>query len=82
MRALLILICCTVVSGAATQSIRDIGWRNFSYPLLETDGVPGDVRWMALGTKETASLINGRYVVSDNCTEDPRSCPLRLLLIP
>jgi hypothetical protein len=42
MRELLILICCAVVSGAAPQSIRDVDWKNFSYPLLETDGVPGD----------------------------------------
>ena len=75
MRELLILICCALFSGAAAQSIRDVDWKNFSYPLLETDVVPGEVRWMALGTKESASLINGRYVVPDNyCSDDIRSC--------
>jgi uncharacterized protein YecT (DUF1311 family) len=76
MRELLILICCVVVCGAAPQSIRDVDWKNFSYPLLETDSVPGEVRWMAPGTKELASLINGRYVAPDNCSADIRSCPL------
>jgi hypothetical protein len=78
MRELLILICCAIVSGAATptQSIRDVDWKNFSYPLLEADGVPGEVRWMTPSTKEPASLINGRYVVPDNCSDDIRSCPL------
>lgn len=75
MRELLILIYSAVVSGAAPQSIRDVDWKNFSYPLLETDAVPGEIRWMALGTKETASLINGRYVVPDNCSDDIRFCP-------
>jgi len=74
MRELLILICCAVLSGAAPKSIRDVDWKNFSYPLLETDGVPGEVRWMALGTKESTSLINGKYVVP-NCSDDIRFCP-------
>ena len=76
MRELLVLICCAVASGAAPQSIRNIDWKNFAYPLLETDDVPGEVRWMAPGTKESASLINGRYVVPDNCSPDIRLCPL------
>jgi uncharacterized protein YecT (DUF1311 family) len=76
MRELLILIGCAVVSGAAPQSIRDVDWKDFSYPLLQTDAVPAEVRWMVPGTKETASLINGRYVVRDNCSDDVRSCPL------
>src|SRR5258708_5631972 len=75
MRELLILICCAVISGATAQSIRDVDWKNFSYPLLETHGVPGEVRWMALTAKEPASLINGRYVVPD-CSGDIRFCPL------
>ena len=74
MRELLILICCAVVSGAAPQSIRKVDWKNFSYPLQETDGVPGEVRWMPPGTKEFASLMNGRYV-PDNCSDDI-SCPM------
>jgi uncharacterized protein YecT (DUF1311 family) len=76
MRELLILICCTVVSGAAPQSIRDLDWKNFSYPLLETDAGPGEVRWMAPGTKNSVSLVNGEYVVPDGCGNDRRSCPL------
>lgn len=76
MRVLLILICCAVGFGAAPLSIRDIDWKNFSYPLLETDGVPGGVRWMPPGTKKHASLINGRYVVPENCGDDKSSCPL------
>jgi uncharacterized protein YecT (DUF1311 family) len=76
MRELLILICCAVVSGAAPQSIRDVDWKNFSYPLLEADGVPGEIRWMAPDAKELASLTNGRYVVPDDCNDDPRFCPL------
>jgi hypothetical protein len=43
--------------------------------MLEADGVPGEVRWMVPDAKELASLINGRYVVPDNCSDDPRSCP-------
>jgi len=75
MRTLLILICFTVVSGAAPQSIRDVDWKNFSYPLLETDGVPGEVHWMSPLAKETASLVKGEYVVPDDCGDNPRSCP-------
>lgn len=76
MRELLILICCAVVSGAAPQSIRDVNWKNFSYPLLETDAVPGEVRWMAPGAKGSVSLINGRYLVPDSCSDDTRFCSL------
>ncbi len=75
MRELLVLICCAVVSGAAPQSIRDIDWKNFPYPLLETADVPGTILWMALGAKETVSLVNGRYLVPDDC-DDKRFCPL------
>jgi uncharacterized protein YecT (DUF1311 family) len=57
------------------QSIRDIDWKNFSYPLLEPDGVPGEVRWMAEGKTEIASLIDGRYVVPNECGDDIRLCP-------
>jgi uncharacterized protein YecT (DUF1311 family) len=76
MRELLILICCAVLSGAAPQSIPDVDWKDFSYPLLETDSVPGEVRWMPPGAKESVSLINGRYVVPGNCGDNVRFCPL------
>ena len=76
MRELLILICCAVVSGAAPPSIQDVDWKSFSYPLLETDAVPGEVRWMVSDGRESASLINGRYVVPDNCRDNIRSCPV------
>lgn len=77
MRELLMLTFCAAVSGAAPQSIRDVDWKNFSYPLLETDGVPGDVRWMALGAKESVLLANGRHVVREDCdSDDIRFCPL------
>lgn|SRR5579871_402202 len=75
MREVLILICCAVASGAAAGSIRDIDWKNVSYPLLETDGVPGDLRWMELRAKPSVSLTNGRYVMPDNCGDDKRFCP-------
>lgn len=76
MRELLILICWAVASGAAPRSIRDTDWKNFSYPLWETDGVPGEIHWMAPGAKEDALLINGRYIVPDDCSDDIRFCPL------
>jgi uncharacterized protein YecT (DUF1311 family) len=76
----LILTALLMVSGCLygqkAQSIRDVDWKNFSYPLVETDSVPGEVRWMALGAKESASLVNGRYVVPDGCSDDIRSCSL------
>lgn len=75
MRLLLILVCCVVMSAAAPRSIRDVDWRNFSYPLIETGGVPGEVHWMAPATEESVSLINGRYVVPDDCRDDKRFCP-------
>ncbi len=74
MREVLILICCAVVSAAAGKSIRDIDWIEFSYPLLKTDGVPGDLRWMEPGAKPSVSLTDGRYVVPDNCADDKRLC--------
>ena len=76
MRELLILTCFAVVSGAAPQSIRDIDWKNFSYPLLGTGRVPEEVRWIAPGTKKAVALINGKYIVPDNCRDDMRHCPL------
>jgi hypothetical protein len=77
MRELLILICCAGLSGAAPRSVRDIDWKNFSYPLAEDDGVPGDIRWMRPGAKKSGSLIDGRYVVLDDlCRENTRTCPL------
>jgi uncharacterized protein YecT (DUF1311 family) len=74
MRTLLILICCALVSGTAQQSIRDVDWKNFSYPLLESEDVPGEVHWMSpLDTTEQASLIKGDYVLP-GCSDDDR-CP-------
>jgi uncharacterized protein YecT (DUF1311 family) len=73
MRQLLVLIFCAVVSVAAPQSIRGVDWKNFSYPLLETDRVPDAVRWLPPSTKKSSSLINGRYIVP--CGIDKRSCP-------
>jgi len=75
MREVLILFCCAVASGAAPGSIRDIDWKNYSYSRLETDGVPGELRWMELRAKPSVSLINGRYVMPDNCGDDKRFCP-------
>lgn len=76
MRELLILTCYAVVSGVAPQSIRDIDWKNFSYPLLETDAVPEEVRWMALGAQASARPIDGRHVIREHCGNDIRQCPL------
>ena len=75
MRQVLIFICWAVASEAAPQSIQNIDWKNLSYPLLETDRVPGDIRWMALGTKETVELAKGGYVLRDYCRDNKRSCP-------
>jgi len=75
MRELLSFICCAVICGAAPRSIRDVDWKNFAYPLFETHGVPGEVRWMP-PSKETIPLDNGRYVEPGNCTGDIRSCPM------
>lgn len=58
---------------AAPQSVREVDWKNFSYPLMETDGVPGEVRWLPPRAKGLISLINGRYVVP--CSGDTGSCP-------
>lgn len=77
MRELLMLICCTGLSWAAPRSIQDVDWKNFSYPLVEDEGVPGAASWMGAGAKKSASLINGRYVVPDDyCRDDARMCPL------
>jgi uncharacterized protein YecT (DUF1311 family) len=61
-------------SFAAPQSVREVDWKNFSYPLLETDGVPGEVRWIPPSAKGLISLTNGRYVVP--CSGGTGSCPL------
>jgi uncharacterized protein YecT (DUF1311 family) len=75
MRRVLILICCAIVPGVAQQSIRNVDWRNFSYPLPMAEGVPGEVHWMPhSGKTETASLINGKYAVSD--CKDKYGCEL------
>ena len=77
MRELLILICCAGLSGAAPRSIRDVDWKNFSYPVLEDDDVPEDIVWMGPGAKRSAALIDGRYIVRDDgCSEDASFCPL------
>jgi uncharacterized protein YecT (DUF1311 family) len=74
----LLQICALLIvastSFAAPQSIQNVDWKNFSYPLLETDGVPDAVRGMPPDTKKSASLINARYIVP--CGGDKRSCPL------
>lgn len=77
MRELLILTCCAVVYGAVPQSIRDIDWKNFSYPLLEADGIPGEIRWITLpDAKEPVSLANGGYIFRDDyCSDNIPSCP-------
>jgi len=75
MRKLLILICCAVVSGVSQQSIRNIDWKNFSYPLPTAEGVPGEVHWMSsLGATENASLSVGKYAAPD--CNDKYGCPL------
>jgi len=76
MRRLLILICCAIVPAVAQQSIRNVDWRNFSYPLPRAEGVPGEVHWMSTsGATETASLVNGEYTLPD-CGNDKHACPL------
>jgi uncharacterized protein YecT (DUF1311 family) len=73
----LLQICALLIvasaSFAAPQSVREVDWKNFSYPLLETDGVPGEVRWIPPSQKGLISLINGRYV--EPCSGDTGSCP-------
>ncbi len=73
----LLFVCALLIIASASfavpQSIREVDWKNFSYPLLETDGVPGEVRWIAPSTKKLISLINGRHVVP--CGDDTRFCP-------
>ncbi len=72
MRTLLMVICCAAVSGMARQSIRDVDWRNFSYP-LEVGGVPAEVHWLsAVRRTDAATLIDGKYVVPDG-SDDVRS---------
>lgn len=74
MRTLLIFLCCMVVSGMAQQSIRNVDWKNSSYPMAEVEDVPGDVEWMSpRATAESASLAKGDYVLPD-CSDDDR-CP-------
>ena len=34
------------VFATPTNSIRDVDFKNFSYPFIESEGVPADVRWM------------------------------------
>jgi len=51
--------------------------KNFSYPLLETDGVPEEVRWIPPSAEGLISLINGRYV--EPCSDDTYHCPSIIL---
>jgi hypothetical protein len=76
MRSLLILCCCAVISTAQRpQSIREVDWRNFSYPLLETNRVPDSLRWMPLDMKASVRLMNGSYIIRDDfCSGNPSAC--------
>lgn len=70
------ICCCAVVSAVGQKSIRDIDWKNFSYPLAEIDSVPGDVLWMPLRVaSETATLSKGEYALPD-CSDEMDECPL------
>lgn len=60
-------------SIAAPRSVREVDWKNFSYPLLDTYSAPEAVRWISPSTKGLISLINGRYVVP--CSDDTVYCP-------
>jgi uncharacterized protein YecT (DUF1311 family) len=76
MRELVLLLCCAFGAAAGPPSIRDVDWKNFSYPLVEAGGAPEEVRWMPPGRNESVSLVNGRYVVPDDCADNLRFCPL------
>jgi uncharacterized protein YecT (DUF1311 family) len=73
----LLQICALLIvesaSFAAPQSIREVDWKNFSYPLLETDDVPEEVRWIPPSAEELISLIDGRYVAP--CSNETGPCP-------
>lgn len=75
MHKVLVFICCVVISGAAQQSIRDVNWKNLSYP-MRVEGVPAEVRWMLPSDKEeTATLIDGEYTAL-GCSDNIKDCPL------
>ncbi len=68
------MLICAAVSGTAQQSVRNVDWRNFPYP-VKVQGVPAEVQWMsAVRRTETATLRNGKYVVPG--TADVGSRPL------
>ncbi len=74
-RLLILLVCCAAVCGVAQQSIRDVDWKNFSYPLVEGRGVPTKLKWMPIvGRMETVSLIKGLGLLP-GCGDDVPSCP-------
>jgi len=70
-RQLLIFLFCAVVSGAPP----DVDWKNFTYPMVDS-AVAREVRWMTTRAKQTVALIDGRYVVPDDCADDIHQCPL------
>lgn len=73
-KVLIFIFCSVCVS--AQQSVRNVDWMNFSYPLPQHEGVPGEVHWMSsVDATKTANLVKGKYVVPD-CGEDKRFCPL------
>jgi hypothetical protein len=62
--------------NAAPRSIRDVDFKNTSYPFIESDSVPDSVRWMPINRQRSISLKSGRHVfVSEDCRESPSECP-------
>lgn len=62
--------------SAVPRSIRDVDFKNASYPFIESDSVPDAVRWMPITGQRSINLNNGRHVfVSEDCRETPSECP-------
>jgi len=74
-------------SWGASGSIRDVDFKNFTYPFYADDafGVPGNLTWNPTGQTRFITLHNGRYKVTcdapilppprDPKIPDPEYCP-------
>jgi hypothetical protein len=77
MSALKLVVCFTLANlpldGQRAASVRDLDFRNWTFPFVRGPGVPSQPLWLRAEGLRRLTVRNGRY--DFQCPGDPPSCP-------